>query len=47
MDWLDENGFPALRQLLRDPEGEAVAVLRSVPTGEPARHLSRGLNSGW
>ena len=32
MHWLDENGFPAMRQLLDDQRCEDVAVLRSVPT---------------
>jgi hypothetical protein len=32
--WLDNNGFPAMRQLLSDQGCEDVAVLRSVPNRE-------------
>ena len=31
MRWLDNNGFPVMRQLLGDQGGEDLAVLRSVP----------------
>ena len=34
MRWLDNNGFPAMRQLLGDEGCEDVAVLRSVPNRE-------------
>jgi hypothetical protein len=34
MRWLDNNGFPAMPQLLEDQEWEEVAVLRSVPNRE-------------
>jgi hypothetical protein len=33
--WLDNNGFPAMQQLLEDQGCEDVAVLRSVPDREP------------
>ena len=34
MQWLDENGFPAMHQLLSNQECEDAVVLRSVPKRE-------------
>lgn len=34
MHWLDQDGFPAMRELLTDQGWEDVAVLRSVPDRE-------------
>jgi hypothetical protein len=34
MQWLDKNGFPAMRQLLADQGCDEGAALRSLPTRE-------------
>ena len=49
--WLDNNGFPAMRQLLADQGCEDVAVLRSVPSPQnpyalPARTAEVKLRDG-
>ena len=44
MRWLDQNGFPAMRELLSAQSCEDAAVLRSVPNRQ-ALGFSNGLHS--